>query len=113
VSLRRHADRLTWQLERLALAGRFARVVSGAGDGDPEAKVRLLAAAGMGDLRGAVVVGDTGVDVASGKALGALTVALGCGLRSPARLAACGPDLLLDDLGQVAARLAAGGEWTT
>ncbi len=105
VTLRRHADRLAWQLERLALHGRFARLVSGPGDGTPECKARLLREAGAADVRDAVVVGDTEVDVASGRAVGALTVALGCGIRSPARLAACRPDLLLDDLGQVAARL--------
>lgn len=45
-----------------------------------------------------VVIGDTHLDVESGRALGARTVAVATGGESPAALAEAGPDLLLADL---------------
>lgn len=101
VTLRRHPGRLGRQLGRLGLDRFFARVVAGGGDGTPEAKAGLLRDAGLGGLEGSVLVGDTEVDVASGRALGLRTIALRCGIRSPARLASWDPDHLLDDLRQV------------
>ncbi|HKH43104.1 MAG TPA: HAD family hydrolase [Thermoanaerobaculia bacterium] len=101
VTLRHHPGRLGWQLGRLGLSGSFERVVAGGGDGTPEAKARLLRDAGLGGLEGSVLVGDTEVDIASGRALGLRTIALRCGIRSPASLAPWDPDLLLDDLRQV------------
>lgn len=107
VSLRRHADRLAWQLDRLGLRRRFAHVVCGPSTGDLEIKARLLRDAGLACPGGAVFIGDTEVDIASGRALGALTVAVGCGLRSPERLRSSQPNLLFDHLGHAAHELAA------
>jgi phosphoglycolate phosphatase len=98
VTLRSHSDRLLWQLKALGLHAPFARVISGRGDGTPQAKAGLVRAAGIDPAPGSLLVGDTEVDVASGTALGVRTVALTCGLRDAARLAAWAPDLLLDDL---------------
>ena len=47
------------------------------------------------------VVGDTGHDIACGKAFGARTIAVATGTWSRERLAECGPDFLFDDLGNV------------
>jgi len=46
-----------------------------------------------------VVVGDTELDVQCARAAGAKAVAVATGARSRSDLEACGPDLLLDDLG--------------
>lgn len=47
------------------------------------------------------VIGDTGHDIACGKAFGARTIAVVTGSWSRARLEACGPDFLFDDLSDV------------
>jgi len=47
------------------------------------------------------VIGDTGHDVACGKALGARTIAVASGSWSRERLAECSPDFLFDDLSDV------------
>jgi phosphoglycolate phosphatase-like HAD superfamily hydrolase len=51
------------------------------------------------------VIGDTPHDIACGKAIGARTVAVATGSFSRAQLAAHQPDLILDDFGDVAARM--------
>ena len=53
----------------------------------------------------AVVIGDTPRDVACGKAVGAVTVAVATGRFSSAELRACGPDTVLEDLSDTAAVL--------
>jgi phosphoglycolate phosphatase-like HAD superfamily hydrolase len=53
-----------------------------------------------------VVVGDTEHDVACARAAGAKAVAVASGSHTRDRLAACGPDLLLDDLRDPAALVA-------
>jgi phosphoglycolate phosphatase len=47
------------------------------------------------------VIGDTGHDIACGKAFGARTIAIATGSWSRERLAECAPDFLFDDLSQV------------
>lgn len=107
VTVRKNADRVLWQLDRFRLRRLFRRVVIGPGDGTPEAKVGLLLQAGFFGihLRGAVLVGDTEIDIASGRRLGVETIAVASGLRSPDRLAAWQPDALLDDLRQLSGYL--------
>lgn len=109
VTLRHNRDRLCRQLDALGLARFLSRVVAGPGDGTPAAKAALLRAERIAAPPGSVFVGDTEVDIESGRALGLSTVALRCGLRSSPLLEACKPDHLLDDLPQVVERLAALG----
>jgi phosphoglycolate phosphatase len=47
------------------------------------------------------VIGDTGHDIACGKAFGARTIVVATGSWSRERLAACKPDFLFDDFGEV------------
>ncbi|HEV2842314.1 MAG TPA: HAD hydrolase-like protein [Chthoniobacterales bacterium] len=47
------------------------------------------------------VIGDTGHDIACGKAFGARTIAIATGSWPRERLAACAPDFLFDDLSKV------------
>lgn len=47
------------------------------------------------------VIGDTGHDIACGKAIGARAIAIATGSWSREKLAAAGPDFLFDDLSQV------------
>ncbi len=101
VTLRNHRDRLADQLAALDLVLPFKRIVAGRGDGTREAKVGLLRDSGIAWGPGSVLVGDTEVDVASGKALGLRTIALTCGIRSRALLESWAPDALLTDLRNV------------
>ncbi len=55
----------------------------------------------LADVRHAVVIGDTPFDVACARAAGASVVAVATGGHSRDELAACGPDLLLNDLTDV------------
>jgi phosphoglycolate phosphatase len=106
VTLRSHPDRLATQLDTLDLTRHLARIVSGRGDGTTAAKADLIRQSGISWAPGSVLIGDTEVDVASGRALGLRTAALGCGIRTPALLEIWSPDTLLEDLRQVPAWLA-------
>jgi phosphoglycolate phosphatase-like HAD superfamily hydrolase len=105
VTLRRHPDRLADQLAALDLTRSFERIVAGRGDGTSEAKAVLLRESGIDWGPGSVLVGDTEVDIASGKALGLRTVALSCGIRAPHLLERWSPDALLSDLRDVPSML--------
>jgi len=102
VTQRNHEDLVAWQLERYDLRDFFVAVVVGRGDDTREAKRGLLEARGYGVGDDAVFVGDTEVDVCSGKALGAYTVAVRSGIRADEFLLGCEPDELVDDLAAVA-----------
>jgi phosphoglycolate phosphatase-like HAD superfamily hydrolase len=68
----------------------------------PCALTRAVAHAGCDFLPEQVdVIGDTGHDIACGKAFGARTVAVATGSWSRERLAECQPDFLFDDLANV------------
>ncbi len=94
-------------LEGLGVAGRFDRIC-GAGDvpakkPDPAGLQMLLRDAGIPPAA-AVLVGDSAIDVRTGRAAGVRTVGVTYGF-DPASLKASPPDLLIDDLRELAARL--------
>jgi phosphoglycolate phosphatase len=94
-------------LEGLGVASRFAAVY-GAGDvperkPHPSGLLRILAEAGAAPSEG-VMVGDSDTDVLTGRAAGVLTVGVPYGF-DPESLKATPPDVMLDDLGQLAERL--------
>jgi phosphoglycolate phosphatase len=94
-------------LEGLGVASRFAAVY-GAGDvperkPDPSGLLRILAEAGAAPSEG-VMVGDSDTDVLTGRAAGVLTVGVRYGF-DPESLKATPPDVMLDDLRQLAERL--------
>jgi phosphoglycolate phosphatase len=107
VTLRRRSDRLLRQLGELDLHRYFERVLAGPGDGTVETKARLVRDEGILIPPGSIMVGDTEVDIASGKALNLRTIAVRSGIRSDAHLARWAPDLLVDDLRQVLEHLEA------
>lgn len=87
-------------LEALGIAPHFAQVVGG-GDvptkkPDPEGMKLLLARAGVPPHQ-AMLVGDSGVDIATGRAAGVVTVGVTFGFDAPGMRAA-GPDRVIDDL---------------
>jgi phosphoglycolate phosphatase len=86
-------------LDGLGLHGRFA-CVYGAGDvprkPDPGGLVRIMSETGVA-ATGTVMVGDSGLDVLTGRAAGVLTVGLSHGL-APDSLRTTPPDVLLDDV---------------
>lgn len=95
-------------LEGLGVACRFA-FIRGAGDvparkPDPAGLRMLLDEAGI-PAPAAVMVGDSAIDVRTGRAAGVLTVGVTYGL-DPASLQGAPPDLLIGDLRELAARLA-------
>jgi len=92
----------------LGVEGRFARIW-GAGDvpakkPDPAGLRLLLAETGV-PPESAVLVGDSAIDVRTGRAAGVLTVGVTYGL-DPASLDAVPPDLVIGDLRELAARVA-------
>lgn len=94
-------------LEGLGVAGRFLRVYGG-GDlperkPDPVGLLRLLEEAGAAASE-AVMVGDSDIDVLTGRAAGALTAGVSYGF-DPGSLRATPPDVMLDDLRELAGRL--------
>ena len=96
-------------LAALGVGGRFARVY-GAGDvpgrkPDPAGLLRIIEEVGA-NPPATLMVGDSPVDVRTGKAAGAGTVGVTYGL-DPAGVAAEGPDMLFDSLERLADRLEA------
>jgi phosphoglycolate phosphatase-like HAD superfamily hydrolase len=71
------------------------------------AVARERAAAKYGEPTGAVLVGDTPLDVRAAKEAGARAVAVATGFAEPEALRASGPDAYLDDLSDTAAAVAA------
>jgi phosphoglycolate phosphatase len=91
-------------LEGLGVAGRFARIcgpedVPGRKP-DPAGLLSLMAEAGMG-REATAMVGDSPVDVRTGRAAGVLTVGVSYGL-DPEGLRADPPDVTIDDLRKLA-----------
>jgi len=66
----------------------------------------VASAGGEAALCGAMVIGDTPADIACGRAIDAFVVAVATGGSSMDELAACAPDLLLEDLADTEALLA-------
>jgi phosphoglycolate phosphatase len=93
------------KLEHFGLDGRFAFWGFGEMAPDRDALARALVRRIGRELdvpaRRCIVVGDTEHDVACARAAGARVIAVATGTASPAQLAACEPDLLLDDLADV------------
>jgi phosphoglycolate phosphatase len=98
-------------LAGLGIFGRFERVVGGddrpTRKPDPEGLLWILEQLGVPAKR-AVMVGDSAVDVRTGRAAGVYTVGFSGGYDA-AGLAAEPPDLLLDDLAGLAGHLAGAG----
>lgn len=97
-------------LEALSLTARFERIVGGddrpTRKPDPEGLLWILEQLGVGP-EAAVMVGDSAVDVQTGRAAGVFTVGFSGGY-DPEGLATHPPDLRLDDLGLLPAHLGAG-----
>jgi phosphoglycolate phosphatase len=74
---------------------------------DLVAVARERAAAKYGEPTGAVLVGDTPLDIRAAQEAGARAVAVATGFADPAALRASGPDAYLDDLSDTAAAVAA------
>jgi phosphoglycolate phosphatase len=74
---------------------------------DLVAVARERAAAKYGEPTGAVLVGDTPLDIRAAKEAGARAVAVATGFADPDALRASGPDAYLDDLSDTPAALAA------
>ena len=94
-------------LQGLGVAGRFARIC-GAGDvpakkPDPAGLRLILDQTGV-PPEAAVLVGDSAIDVRTGRAAGVRTVGVTYGL-DPAGLEAMAPDVLIADLRELAPRL--------
>ena len=101
VTLRSHPEHLRAQFRRHPLELFFREILAGRGDGTPRAKAAMIRRSGLPFDPGSVLIGDTEVDIESGRALGIRTVALTCGIRVPELLESCGPDVVLEDLRQV------------
>lgn len=98
------------KLEAYGIAHRFAWGAFGEEGPDRDA-IACLAVARAAERHGVapgrcVIVGDTEHDVACARAAGARAVAVATGSHSRERLAACAPDLLLDDLRDAAKLMA-------
>ena len=74
---------------------------------DLVAVARERAAAKYSEPTGAVLVGDTPLDVRAAKEAGARAVAVATGFADPEELRASGPDVYLDDLSDTSAAVAA------
>jgi phosphoglycolate phosphatase-like HAD superfamily hydrolase len=103
VTLRQEPDHLAMQLDELKLRPFFEAVLVAS----PVSGVASAVKAGLlresGWLRpGALIVGDTEVDIRAGKAAGIKTVAVLSGIRDRAALEAEAPDAIVDDIHKLA-----------
>jgi 2-phosphoglycolate phosphatase len=90
---------LAHMIERLGLGGRFASVVGGDqspfSKPDPRAVTQVASRVGAA-LADAWVIGDSALDVASGRAAGARTIGCAWGLRGREELRAAHADFVID-----------------
>jgi phosphoglycolate phosphatase-like HAD superfamily hydrolase len=101
VTLRRNRAALMSQLDLLGLRGKFDRVFCAQGvEPGWQTKCEWIRASRT-KPGGAVIIGDTEVDVLAGRAAGIYTVALSCGIRSRQLLEQLSPDALLSRLSAV------------
>jgi phosphoglycolate phosphatase-like HAD superfamily hydrolase len=110
VTLRADVPLVLRQLEALKLLKSFEKVLAGPGSG-PAPKVERVRDAGLVGNRRTVFIGDTEVDVQSGRELGVRTVATRTGIRSEAKLASFGADAVLDDIRGLPTWLEREGLW--
>ncbi|HEX9781099.1 MAG TPA: HAD-IA family hydrolase [bacterium] len=91
-------------LTALGVAGRFREIIAGpyARKPDPAALEAVMARSGASPEE-TLMVGDSGIDIETGRRAGAATVALRHGLGSAAELRAARPDWLLHDAGELLA----------
>lgn len=96
-TMRNHSENLFWQLNSFGLAGYFDEVVviGSSGKGKASEVAPFLAKT---DLKQALWIGDTEMDVVAAKELGMKICALKCGLRNEAYLSSLSPDFLEDDI---------------
>lgn len=97
VSLRRSKQDLLWQLNRLGIKRYFYKILSkNYNEGDWRVKYNLIKK--EKPVRNSFVVGDTEIDILSGKKLKLKTIALSCGIRNRQFLKRLKPDYLVNDL---------------
>ena len=91
-------------LEGLGVAGYFIEIIAGDGDypkkPDPASVTALLRKA-QADASASVLIGDSPVDVSTGRRAGLVTVALTHGLADEDELRQAGPDVLVNDFAQL------------
>lgn len=98
VTQRSEPELLRWQLDELKLAGYFEKVITGRGDNTLTAKAGMVRKHGVVVPERCAIIGDTEVDVMSGKELGIQTVAVRCGIRNEEILLQYQPHHMLDDI---------------
>lgn len=105
VSMRRNHDRLLEQVERLELRRFFASVIRPSSfpddPGMPAGRAKADTLRGLDVARPALIVGDSGMDILAGQALGIRTCGVTTGVRDAQCLLAYRPDYVLDALEQL------------
>lgn len=102
VTLRRSLLNLNWQLRRLNLERCFDLVLcQKANNGNWSVKYNLIKNSKVSDIR-SCIIGDTEVDILTGKKLGIETIAVLSGLRGRNFLNKYKPDYMIDTLHEIA-----------
>jgi len=111
VTLRNSRKNLFWELDRLGLNNYFSQVLVGS-PVKLKNKTKLIKdyiENNMGETK-FIIIGDTEVDIFTGKELGMLTIAVTYGIRSREFLENLKPDFYLDKLSVLPEILEIGGE---
>jgi phosphoglycolate phosphatase-like HAD superfamily hydrolase len=111
VTLRNSRKNLFWELDRLGLNNYFSQVLVGS-PVKLKNKTKLIKdyiENNMGETK-FIIIGDTEVDIFTGKELGMLTIAVNYGIRSREFLENLKPDFNLDKLSVLPEILEIGGE---
>jgi len=97
VTLRRNHAALKWELKRLGLAEYFAEIRAGHSLTEPgwKIKTKLIRSRRPPVQRGALIVGDTEVDILAGHELDMTTVAVTNGIRTRELLQKARPDFII------------------
>lgn len=105
VTLRRSRELLLWQLAEVGLLSKLAAVLSSGEERTPRWRVKydLVAAHYRGEPPDCCwFIGDTETDMEAGRHLGARTIAVTNGIRSPAILLQSSPDFLIPTIDKIA-----------
>lgn len=101
VTLRNDKQNLFWELDKLKLTEYFSEILVGSPTSKNKVELVKKYLKGNSGRNNCVIVGDSEVDVYTGKKMGFLAIAFTNGIRSRAFLSKAEPDFYIDNLNEI------------
>lgn len=98
ITVRQNKRNLLWELKRFDLLKYFAKILISSSIKAINAKAKLIMSNKRFSQKDSMIIGDTEVDIISGKKCKIKTVAVLCGIRNQKLLKALNPDIIVKDI---------------